>query len=434
MNAVEARLPIATAAVLAVAFAFGILTLWAPSAWPFAVFEAAVLAMTSAWLIAGAIRPAAIDWSPWLALPLGVVAIGVAQLLIRRSENAWETRRVAMEWFTHSAVAFLAYQACRNVRLRHWLLRAFTLSAGALALAAIVQHFTAPQRILWLFDSGYPDLVFGPFVYHTKLANFAELAIPCAVWLAVKDRRRSALYLASAAVAAGSVVAAASRGGILVIAIELAVLGWFSRRERLRLGRAAVGFAGALAITIAVVGWDLAAERLSLDAAEDMRWPVLLSSLAMCRRFWPFGCGLGTWSTVYPEFARFDVHLFINQAHCDWLQWAAEGGIALPLLAAAMLVAVFRAARREWWVIGLAVVWLHGLFDYPMQQTPVLASLQIAFFGASAAIMRDAAGRRRRAPRPSGSAAAPAGGRVPPDESPVTGYADTNGTPVPSRR
>jgi hypothetical protein len=108
----------------------------------------------------------------------------------------------------------------------------------------------------------------------------------------------------------------------------------------------------------------------------------------MARRFWRFGCGLGTWSTVYPEFARFDVHVFVNQAHCDWLQWTAEGGIALPLLAVAMLTVVLRAARREWWVVGLAVVWLHGFFDYPMQQTPALASLQIAFFGAAAAIMR----------------------------------------------
>ncbi len=37
------------------------------------------------------------------------------------------------------------------------------------------------------------------------------------------------------------------------------------------------------------------------------------------------GFGLGDYATVYPGFAVADDGLHINQAHNDWVQWAAEG-------------------------------------------------------------------------------------------------------------
>jgi hypothetical protein len=48
-----------------------------------------------------------------------------------------------------------------------------------------------------------------------------------------------------------------------------------------------------------------------------------------------------------------------------------------------MAIMAIRSARREWWTLGVAFVWFHGLWDYPMQQTPAFASLQIAFWGAA---------------------------------------------------
>ena len=46
-----------------------------------------------------------------------------------------------------------------------------------------------------------------------------------------------------------------------------------------------------------------------------------------------FGVGLGAWPTVYPSYAIADFGVFANQAHSDWLEWTAEGGLPLGLVA-----------------------------------------------------------------------------------------------------
>jgi hypothetical protein len=50
-------------------------------------------------------------------------------------------------------------------------------------------------------------------------------------------------------------------------------------------------------------------------------------------RLWA-GLGLGTWSAAYPAYASYDDGTFVNQAHNDWLQWGAEGGLPFPSVAA----------------------------------------------------------------------------------------------------
>ena len=99
------------------------------------------------------------------------------------------------------------------------------------------------------------------------------------------------------------------------------------------------------------------------------------------------GVGLGTWPTAYPAYATFDLGVFANHAHCDWAEWAAEGG--LPFLAATVALAgaaVFFSARRHWG-IGVVAVFAHALVDYPLQN-PALAALTFTLLGALAAAAR----------------------------------------------
>ncbi len=334
-------------AVLAVAFAFGIGTLGIAEMWPWALFQSLVL-LTAGFVLQS--RTVSVS----LVLPLFVALIGVVQLLTGNTIDAWQTQRTVLEWITYTAAAFLAFQVFLDPRLRRWALRAFAVFAAAVA-------------------------ALDPFPYHTKLANFAELAMPVAVWLLIVEPRQRWLYSGCAIVLAGSVVASASRGGIVIIGLEAIVLCLLARRPVLVLAIVLCG--------VALFGWDVAAHRFTtLDPAEDLRWPLAATSIEMAHRYWLGGCGLGTWSIAYPEFARFDLHVFINQAHSDWLQWLDEGGIWFPAIMAAMLAIALKTARREWWTVGLAFVWLHGAIDYPMQQTPAFACLQIAFWGAAVAL------------------------------------------------
>lgn len=358
-------------AALSAAFIWGISTLWIKDYWPFAAFSSLIL-LTCALSLRS-------PCPPRLVLPFLPAALALTQLLTHTTQAPWQTRLAALEWLTHGATALLVYLTFReSPRLRRAALRVFVLAAGLIALASTLQNYTAPGRVWWLWDTGYQDLVFGPFVYHTKLANFAELAIPAAVWLALNEPRRRALYIFATAALAGSVVASASRGGMIILLVEFAVLSIIAGRSRLR---STLAFAAGMSLGIALFGYELAVHRwTTIDPLTDLRLPIIRSGLEMASAFLPLGAGLGTWRTVQPAFANFDVHITINQAHCDWVQWLAEGGIPMVAIMAAMVWTALRAARKEWWILGVVFVWLHGAIDYPMQQTPALTSLFIAFW------------------------------------------------------
>jgi O-antigen ligase len=96
------------------------------------------------------------------------------------------------------------------------------------------------------------------------------------------------------------------------------------------------------------------------------------------------GVGLGAWPAVYPQFATFDIGLFVNQAHCDWLQWTAEGGIPLLLAYLSLTALLLRPLLRSVWGIGFLTVLAHAAIDYPFHQLPAFTTLLFcAAFAAS---------------------------------------------------
>jgi hypothetical protein len=74
---------------------------------------------------------------------------------------------------------------------------------------------------------------------------------------------------------------------------------------------------------------------------------------------------------VYPAFATFDPGAFVNQAHCDWLQWTAEGGLAVGLAMLSLAVWSFLPAIRSIWGIGVIAVLIHAAFDYPFSRPAI---------------------------------------------------------------
>jgi O-antigen ligase len=104
-----------------------------------------------------------------------------------------------------------------------------------------------------------------------------------------------------------------------------------------------------------------------------VRHELAVSSIHMAATHPWFGVGLGTWSTVYPRYALLDVGAFANQAHNDWLQWAAEGGIPFGIILATLFFWCLRPAIRSIWGVGVIAVFLHAIVDYPFSR-PALGS------------------------------------------------------------
>jgi O-antigen ligase len=126
-----------------------------------------------------------------------------------------------------------------------------------------------------------------------------------------------------------------------------------------------------MAMLAVAAGPDILERKFETQDAYAGRREYTESSLAMIRDRPLLGFGLGTWSTVYPGYALFDDGLFVNQAHDDWAQWAAEGG--LPFAAIMLTVAVWAARRglRTGWGLGVTAVFVHCLVDYPIQRIGV---------------------------------------------------------------
>jgi O-antigen ligase len=93
------------------------------------------------------------------------------------------------------------------------------------------------------------------------------------------------------------------------------------------------------------------------------------------------GYGLGTWRSVYPQMATFDVALLANEAHNDWAQWTCDGGIPFGLLVAGLVVWIAKPAIQSIWGLGVVGVMAHSFVDYPLRE-PVLSLLWFVMAGA----------------------------------------------------
>jgi hypothetical protein len=373
---------VTAAALFAALLFYAVLTLWVPERWAWSLFQVGVF-LLAGWRVG---RARSIRLTTAAAI-LAVAALWpLVQVAAGSSVDRGETWMAALNWATFLVVFLVAADILRGRRERHWFLGAISVAAMIVAAAAVLQYYSSAGKIFWLFPSGYTEGVLGPFVSPNQYAAWVELLLPAALYLAATARQR-VLYGAAAAILLGSVIAGASRAGsalavgeVFAVALALAARQANPRRA---VALWTAQFACFAAIAIAVVGWQSLRDRLGASSPEVLRIDAVRASLAMIHdRPW-MGSGLGTWTRMYPRYAGLDTGLTVNQAHNDWAQWAAEGG--LPFLGVMILFAglLCKPAFRSIYGLGVAAVLLHALVDYPMQQRPGLAAWWFAMAGAA---------------------------------------------------
>jgi len=172
-----------------------------------------------------------------------------------------------------------------------------------------------------------------------------------------------------------SAIATASRMGFFLTTVEMiavpALVMWRRGIPFRRVQSGAFFFAAILIMLAVAAGPNMVASRLSESDQYAGRREYTEASIAMIKDRPLLGFGLGTWSTVYPEYAVLDDGLFINQAHDDWAQWAAEGGLPFMGLMLALAIWSFRRGWATGWGLGVAAVFVHCLVDYPIQRMGV---------------------------------------------------------------
>jgi O-antigen ligase len=363
-----------------------ILLAWAPERWAVSLLETGSFALAAAWAVRLAIRPLRLERSLAILPLAGTVLWGILQLCMGSSVYPRETWNALLMWTTNLAVFAVALQIFSNAGSRDRFLRATLLFGFALSVVSTLAMFTSRTNVFWIFPALSDRVPAGPFLSPNQYAAFIELVLPLALVRAASDARRTVLFALMAGAMYASVIASASRAGFVLASLEIVAalaLALGGRGATLRsIARVVAVLAAFIVLFTALVGWETLWNRLNRADPFAGRREMLDSTLDMIRdRPWT-GFGLGTWSTVYPAYARYDDGLFANHAHNDWAQWTAEGGF--PFLALLLGVAVWsiRPALRSRWGIGVIAVFLHCLVDYPLQK-PALA----AFFFAVLAVL-----------------------------------------------
>ena len=261
---------------------------------------------------------------------------------------------------------------------------------------------------------------FGPFVNRNHFAGWMLLVLPFAVacflgaaehgifnrrggWrerlLWLSSPRGGQLQLSGLAVLVMglSLVMSQSRSGAICLAIAMAaavIAG--AHRHRSKAARLALVGALSLLLLLSVVWSDVrVSERFALRVDDSIRlrqdiWSV---TARMIRDFPLTGTGLNTFATATLAYQVSHLDMHFAEAHNDYLQLAAEGGVLLsaPALAAMVFtLAVIwrrfsdgRSGSDSFWprlgaVTGLMAVALQSLVDFSLQM-PGTAVLFVVF-------------------------------------------------------
>ncbi len=321
-------------------------------------------------LLAAAFFGSPIHRSLTLSLPaiclLAMTAYGLLQTLffpLKILAYGWPG---VLFWFTAAAITCMATQVFRLPRQAsdfRWL---FILFGTSVCLLDLLEQASQTDKYFWLVPSRYHS-IFGPFAYWNNFAQFVELLLPVTLWRGLAGRKPEAAYLLCAALQIGAVVASGSRAGTVLVLLELlAVIALAYGRNRNKTLLLGAALAIGLSVTfIYAAGFEILISKLQQNDQLALRRNIDRSSIAMIRAHPLAGWGLDTYVPVYRMFARYDDGTFVNRAHNDWLQWAAEGGIFFSGAMLVILIWSIRPAIRSGWGIGLIALCLHALVDYP---------------------------------------------------------------------
>jgi len=345
----------------------GVLTMRVESRWALTAFEVALFALAAA---AIARKRFALAIHPIGAILASIAIWGLTQVAWNISVDSQKTLEASLDWATNCAAFSLALHLARRQ-----FLTAQAIFGLLVAIGAVIALFTTGSL--------------GAFAYRNQFAAFVEVCLALAVVAAFRQR----LWILVAAALFASVIAAGSRTGsalclALLLALPLAAClrGLIPGKTLLRL--ATLSAASAIAL-VTVVGWETIWQRFNEPHPYSARADMNRSSWNIIRDRPITGFGLGAWPSAYPKYARYDDGTFVNQAHNDWAQWTAEGG--LPLLGA-MLALLAMLAPKAWksiWGLGLIAVFVHAAVDYPFEQRPALAAWLFAMMGALAAEFKE---------------------------------------------
>jgi len=311
--------------------------------------------------------------------PIG--AFGFLQIALHTTVLPHLTLEASLVWAVSAAAFLLSADVLRDRAARHLFLDLMLWSVTVLAIIAVPQHYLSIDKVFGIFPA-QPD-TFGTLLSPNQFAALMELAAPVALWRTI-DRNPLAGGFCFVMILVAT-ISAASRAGVILVGTELVVFVIavaIGRRANARLLlSAAAGLAVIVGAAAVIAGTGPIEAKLADKDPYALRRQLLNSTVKLIEARPVTGYGLGTWRSVYPQAATFDVALVANEAHNDWAQWTCDGGFPFGLLMAGLVLWIAKPAIQSVWGLGVLCVMAHSLVDYPIRE-PVLSLVWFVLAGA----------------------------------------------------
>lgn len=336
----------------------------------------------------------AISNQPQLKLPsvllplLALTALAFLQSWTGSSADSFQTRFFALQLLALSAFLALLYRyAATAQRMR---LLAYTVIGIAVVSAIFgILRLTTQHETGFVLPLLRQNQGFAQFVNKNHFAYLIEMAIGLIIGLAFGERtKQNLVYLAFLIPLWVALVLSNSRGGILAILVQVLIATMLLVRwPRLKIALAVVLVAGVCAGTLWVGGDRLAntiapaTNDLTTNVASSRenasRNEIWRATLKLFSAHPVIGAGLGGYWIGITAYHDASGALVPQEAHNDYLELLASGGVIGFVIGVWFLVTVIRVTKsnlsmskgfvhalRAGAVIGIAGVLVHSLFDF----------------------------------------------------------------------
>jgi len=417
--------------------------------WALAAFALSAAGLVCFWCVDGLVLRSVHLSRNALQWPLlGLIGLGLIQLLpLRTPDNAGlplspartlsldpSSTRLFVVQMCALAVYFVATLIFTDTprRLR-MIVRTIMIFGFLLAMFGLTQSFTSDGTRVYWFRQLAQSTAFGPFINRHHFAGYMELAIALPLGLlfsgAIESYKRP-IYAFVALMMGVALILTNSRGGLISLAAEILFLVVVAgpglrhgerpaRAQRIRSALLRACFAFGLIVvliggTIAVGGSDVFTRLFGTVNANDPTtgrahfWSVTSDVI---KAYPVVGSGLGSFSVIYTRYDTRNGYYRLEQAHNDYLQILADGGIVGGILGLAFLIILFGKgfARRETddkfrrgvatgALAGCFAVLIHSFFDFTLHTTAnaLLFLVLAALATQDGRVDQSSKGRRRR--------------------------------------
>jgi O-antigen ligase len=246
------------------------------------------------------------------------------------------------------------------------------LGLAVIGIAGLANH---NGKVLGFWEPWSHAAPFGPFINRNHYAGWMLMSIPLGagylmsmvgreiaegprswrarvVWLSTRRANRMVMVTLALIVMMLSVLLSVSRSGIVCLAIGMVAFGWFALRKIASRSRRAVAIVCLAALAIGCVGWagvDRIGSRFAALQGDGSggRREIWRDTVAVTRAFPVAGTGLDTFGLAMLVYQTAEMHEHYEEAHNDYLQVAAEGGLLVSVPALLLIgVAAYQAWRR----------------------------------------------------------------------------------------